>query len=653
MIGNAKETGAYVFGLEHVPLPAAVCDREGYILWANDKLRRLTSEDISTETSLWSIARMIVNAHTLSNLAIIDDIANKPMKAFINGMAYMMHVEKMGIVFGCVFAPCHAAHWNGFILTTEDSQTGASRLPPAADRILETFLFMSKELNRTVEEEELIALFVRIYQDLFPRRLLCIKLFDRDNMSFQQVYANGRLREESHSMVRITKEARAESEMEGEAVRALMKEARIVTTREYLPIFEDGITGFDIPLYDGINFYGILNLEYRRNQNLLLTDRSIAVPVAHQMCGALRNARLIAETRLLKDYLEKLLDQANAPVIVLNRDREITMFNQAVERQTGYSREEWLDRDVMTFICEEDRERLTAVIIRVMLGQQRSGVEIRFNHADGRRKADIVFNIAPVLSGSGAVEGIILVGQDLTEIRNLQNQIIRSEKLATLGQVAAGVAHEVGNPLTSISVYANFLVKKLDGIIDPRDLEKLGRIVEASARIHTFTRALVSYGRPLREKASRISVQSLLERALSFCEHLLDRAGAEVVLEVEDGLPTITGIMGNLEQVFVNLITNACHALQGGGTIRLTARSTQGQTVVITVQDTGYGIAEDKLDEIFEPFFSTKPEGLGTGLGLSIARRILTDHNADITVVSEVGQGTTFTITVPMKKDGG
>lgn len=629
-------------------MPAVVCDRKGFILWANERMRALIPSEISTDTPLWSIVRVVADESALVDLGKIADIEKKPVKTFVQGDSYTLHIEKMGIVFGCVFAPMHVAHFNGFSLSTLSAEQGASGLTPDADRILEAFLFMSRALNRSVLEEELTALFVRIYRDLFPGRLFCIKLFDRESMSLQQVYANGRLREESHSMIRITKEAQVETGLRGEAIQLFIKQARIVTTYEYLPIFEDGISGFDIPLYDGAHFYGLLNMEYQTRGNALSTDRAIAIPIAHQMCTALRNARLVSETLLLKDYLEKLLDQANAPVIVLNRDRRITVFNRAIERRTGYQRVQWYDEDLMAFVSDGDRERFGGIIRRVMLGEQHAAVESQFSHADGRQTADFVFNIAPVLSGSGEVEGVILVGQDLTEVRKLQKQIIRSEKLATLGQVAAGVAHEVGNPLTSISVYANFLAKNLDGVIEDADLEKIKRIVEASARIHTFTRALVTYGRPLREKAAEISIQSLLERALSFCEHLIDKAGAEVLLEVAPGLPDIVGIMGNLEQVFVNLITNACHALKGGGTIRLTAAAAAPNLIRITVQDTGYGIAPERLEDIFEPFYSTKPEGLGTGLGLSIVRRILTDHDADISVESELGKGTTFTIVFPI-----
>jgi PAS domain S-box-containing protein len=359
---------------------------------------------------------------------------------------------------------------------------------------------------------------------------------------------------------------------------------------------------------------------------------------------------LIAETTLLKDYLAKILDQAAAPVVVINRDRAVVVVNQAMELQTGRNRDDFLGKDLISFVADTERERLTAVLLRVMLGEQKSSQSLRFPHIDGKREANIVFNLAPVLSAETDVEGIILVGQDLSEIRNLQQQIIHSEKLATLGQVAAGVAHEVSNPLTFIAVYANYLYKKLEGVIDASDVEKIKRIVEAAARIQTFTRELVTYGRPSREKSTLLDVQSLLERALSFCEHLIDQSDATATLEVETGIKQIDGIRGHLEQVFVNLITNACHAMEGGGgEIRVTARVEEDNWVVIETADTGCGILPEHLESVFEPFFTTKPEGLGTGLGLSIVRNILTEHHGSISVQSTPRQGAVFTVKLPAK----
>ncbi len=650
MVPNKENQGSYVFGLEHVPLPAVVCDRKGYVLWTNTHFTNLIDRDVVQPGTLVS-DHVTVLAEKLDLLDLRGLAKNngRPTKVLIAGAYFTMYLERMGMVFGCVFAPERVVEENGRPEQKQGLPRG-SRVPPATDRILEVFLFLSQELNRMGPEEELIPLFIRIYQDLFPGRLLCIKLYDRDHRSFEQVYANGRLREESHSRVRLTKEAVKEHGLDTDEGAALIKRAKMVTTYEYLPIFEDGITGFDVPLYDGTDFYGILNFEYWKNEELLPPDMAIAVPIAHQMCASLRNSHLIAETLLLKEYLEKLLDQANAPVIVVNRDRRITVFNQAIERQTGFSRVDHLDKDLMTVFDEEEKERLTSILVRVMLGEQRSSVKVRIPHADGKREAHIVFNMAPIMSSHQELEGVILVGQDLTEIRSLQQQIIHSEKLATVGQIAAGVAHEVSNPLTSIAVYANYLAKKLDGTIEPADVEKIKRIVEASARIQSFTRELVTYGRPSREKAMLLEVRPLLERAFSFCEHLLDKVGAEAVVSVPDDIKRIHGIRGNLEQVFVNLITNACHALQGtGGTIRFDAEAVDRNWIRIAVSDTGIGIPSERLNRIFEPFYSTKPEGLGTGLGLSIVRNILTEHNAEIEVESELGKGTTFTLRIPVK----
>jgi two-component system NtrC family sensor kinase len=239
------------------------------------------------------------------------------------------------------------------------------------------------------------------------------------------------------------------------------------------------------------------------------------------------------------------------------------------------------------------------------------------------------------------------VGQDLTEIRALQSQVIHSEKLATLGQVTAGVVHELNNPLTSISVYASYLAKKLDGQLEEPDIERLKRIVEAAGRIQSFTRDLVAYARPSSEEPVIIKVPNLLKKALSFCEHLIDQSEADVVLDVADNLEPIYGIRGQLEQVLVNLLTNACHALpDSGGTIIISAHAIDDERIRVSIKDTGHGIPEDRLSQVFEPFYTSKPEGQGTGLGLSIVRNILVNHNAEITVESEVGKGATFTITM-------
>jgi PAS domain S-box-containing protein len=393
----------------------------------------------------------------------------------------------------------------------------------------------------------------------------------------------------------------------------------------------------------------VINFEYAHTNGIMDVDRLMVRPLAHQMCAALRNARLVAETTLLKDYSENLLDQANAPMVVVSRKGTITTVNQAFERLTGYDRKDVLGINFTSLIPENERTqtRTLSVWLKAIRGERVSNLELRIPHADGKTTAHIVFNIASLKSSVGEPEWAILVGQDLTEIKALENQIIHSEKLATLGQVAAGVAHELNNPLTSITVYASYLKKKLNENIDESDQKKIDRIVQAAARIQKFSRDLVTYARPSGEEPSLINIAEVLEHSLSFCEHFIEEASAKIEFKVDDGIQPIYGIRGQLEQVFVNLITNACHALTGeNDKIRVAASPTEDGCIKITFSDSGHGIPKDKVDRIFEPFFSTKPEGKGTGLGLSIARNILLNHNAEIDVESSVGKGTTFTISI-------
>ncbi|HUT79234.1 MAG TPA: ATP-binding protein, partial [Polyangia bacterium] len=413
----------------------------------------------------------------------------------------------------------------------------------------------------------------------------------------------------------------------------------------YRPVFADGREGFDVLLADSTSVYGMINVEFREGGAAIEADRVQVVPLAHQLSAALRNARSIAETLFLKDYLEQLLDHANAPVVVLDRQGCITRVNRAIERLTGIDRVELLGEPFASLIAEPERARLLPAVLAAVRGDQARGIEVHLPRAGDGGLAHISFNSAAISSAVGEIEAVIFVGQDLTEVRALQKQVIHSEKLATLGQVAAGVAHELNNPLTSITVYGNYLLRKLGGVIDPADQTKLERVVEAAERIQSFTRDLVTYARPSGEEPVLIRVADLVDRALSFCEHMIAGHRADVRVEISKDLAAIYGIRGQLEQVLVNLLTNACHALgPEGGRIEIAARGLDDERIELTVGDSGHGITPENLGHIFEPFFTTKDQGEGTGLGLSIVRNILDNHNAEIRVESEPTSGTRFVI---------
>jgi PAS domain S-box-containing protein len=528
------------------------------------------------------------------------------------------------------------------------SDEGTKAAAGATDsKLLAAFIRLSRELNLSMREDELVKMFADVYNELLPGVLVSIRLLEPERRGLKLVYANGRLREEERDRPRVTTATLGDVDLDRGVLDRLIEAGRIAEVDSYEPVFVGGAEGFEVALCDRNNFYGVLNFERDEQVPELEVEPRLVIPLAHQMTAALRNARLLAETMYLKDYLEKLLDRANAPVIVLDRKGRISVVNQAFERQTGHSRKDILGEELMSLVPEPDRGRMLPGVINAMRGESTANIEVRLPKADGSGVAHIAFNTATILSAFGDVEGVIFVGQDLTEVRQLQKQVIHTEKLATLGQVAAGVAHELNNPLTSITVYGNYLLSRLEGEIDSADTARLRRILQAAERIQSFTKDLVTYARPSGEEPKLIELGELIDRALSFCEHLIGDRGADVTLDVAEDVPPVYGIRGQLEQVFVNLLTNACHALpEDGGAIFVKAAPVGDDQVEISIEDSGHGIAAEHVDQLFEPFFTTKDQGQGTGLGLSIVRNILENHHAEIGVQSELGQGTKFTITM-------
>jgi signal transduction histidine kinase len=245
----------------------------------------------------------------------------------------------------------------------------------------------------------------------------------------------------------------------------------------------------------------------------------------------------------------------------------------------------------------------------------------------------------------------------LVELRALKSYMVQAEKLSSLGQMAAGMVHELNNPLTSIVAYTDFMLLRATHFED-EDAKRLQRIAESANRMLRFTRDVVSYARPSSELPVNVALHSVIDRALAFCEHVIASVEVEVLREYDARVTSVRGLPEQLVQIFVNLITNACHAMEGpsDGTLRVratkltisTALVLQGTTVRVVVEDTGHGITTENLPLVFAPFFTTKGAGRGTGLGLSIVKNIVDIHQGRIQVESDVGDGARFILLLPL-----
>jgi two-component system, NtrC family, sensor kinase len=236
------------------------------------------------------------------------------------------------------------------------------------------------------------------------------------------------------------------------------------------------------------------------------------------------------------------------------------------------------------------------------------------------------------------------------EIRQLQAALVQIHKMASLGEISAGIVHELANPLTSIVAYSDYLIRKAErNHAETEDIERLNRIGTAADRILKFARALTSYARPSGETPASNDLNDIIDKALVFCDHIICESNVEVSRESPEPLPVVTGISGQLIQVFVNLITNACQAMSPeGGQLRIRTEPVEhGRSVMVTLVDSGPGIRGDLLVRIFEPFFTTKEQSKGTGLGLSIVRYILASHGGEVGVDSTPGNGASFRVVLP------
>ena len=527
---------------------------------------------------------------------------------------------------------------------------------PTTPQILESLNQASRETRGFATDEKILRAYVHALERLYPTTRFAMRLSPRTAEDAAIVQATTHhVRPEAAQEVAITEAGLLRAGLPQPAAEPPGMRLR----RTYEPILVAGPTerefpadGLDVPLSIAGEVIGVLAAELERGTPLPPRLEDALLMTASQASAAIESGRLRREALHLRDYLEKLLEHANIPVLVVGRDRNIRVVSSAFVRITGLNRDQLAAKDVLQLAGQSDRTRVLSAFVNAIRGREVPPFELRLPKAGGGN-ARLQFTLSPILDSEGRVAGVIAIGQDRTEVRELEGQVIHAENLATLGQLAAGIVHEINNPLTSISVYGEYLLSKLtrSGAEDD-DVKRVERILRSSDRIMSFTRNLLTYARPSKEEAHPLVLNDVLEEAVGFCEHVIRESGVTIVRDYGYNLPKVRAVSGQLHQVFVNLITNACNAAHDeGGEIRLTTRLVGRDRVHVRVEDNGVGIGSDDIKRVFEPFFSTRRRGKGTGLGLSIVKSIVERHGGSIEIDSEMGVGTIVVVTLPCPVD--
>jgi PAS domain S-box-containing protein len=506
-------------------------------------------------------------------------------------------------------------------------------------------LDLSRELAQAHAREDVAAALARALSSLFPGRAHRIRLLDPKTLAPVSVPVSSRPSPDAPHPIALRRAAVRHGGLSEAALES--GGVRLVDVDE--PVCEGCVRAVAVPLAVGSQLYGVVSLEYPPGApGDPAVDEPLLLQVTNPAALGVRNLKSVEELTFLKTYLEELLENANALIVVTNRQHQVLVFNRAIARLTGFGIDEALGADLLGLLPAAERERTRAIFERSIAGEAVTGFETRLALSGGG-EALVAFHTAPIVGHGGDVEGVIAIGQDLTALRAMEQRAEHFQRLAAFGRLAAGIVHELNNPLVAVVTYSDHLLERRRGsALDPGDAEKLRRIRDAGERIQRLARDLITYARPSADRPEPLDLGSLLDQVARMCDPALRDARARLRLELEPA-PRILGGRASLLQVFVNLVTNAAHALPPeGGTVTL-GLSSRGEEVVARISDDGRGMPPEVRARIFEPFFSTKEGGRGVGLGLSIVQGIVARHGGSIEVASEPGQGTTFTVTLPVR----
>ncbi|GEM_PF-530107 len=359
--------------------------------------------------------------------------------------------------------------------------------------------------------------------------------------------------------------------------------------------------------------------------------------------------RDVTEEEQTKEFLEAVLYTSADAIVGLDENHNIVSWNIGAENLFGHRAKEIMDKPLSILWpehgkIEDELERISQLV-------QKEGSISNYESEMSTRGGDHILvnlTISLLRDKLGKVRGYSVIVRDVTEQKALEQQVIHAEKLAAIGQLTAGLAHEMGTPLNIVSGRAEYLLADLPEN-NPRR-ESLQTIIHQTERMTKLIDNLLKFSRPQKVHYTKLELPEVMEGVLNLLETQLEKSFVTVDFRVDPDLPAIEADYNQLQQVFLNLILNSIQAMRSGGRLDLEAKPIDGRAVRIVISDTGSGIDPENLPRIFEPFFTTKDSGQGTGLGLAIVSKILRDHGGSIQADSGLGRGTIFTIQLPLSQ---
>ncbi len=392
-----------------------------------------------------------------------------------------------------------------------------------------------------------------------------------------------------------------------------------------------------IPLISRNRVIGVIWVDnYFNNRPITEEDMHFLNAFSNHVASAIENARLFERVKLTEQELENIFESISDMVYFVSDDYVIKNINRAVSRRLGKAPEEIIGRKCYEVFHGTDEPWQSCPHRRTVERREAFVQEFEDSFLGGT----FIMSCSPIFDGSGGFIGTVNILSDITELKNLRERVVKTERMAALGEVAARVAHEIRNPLVSLGGFARRLEKKLDGGMK----EYADIIAKEVSRLETILNEILSFVKETRIRKEHVDAQKLMEEVISVTRSEMDERGISLVQDFGEAVELFVD-PNRLKDALLNIVKNAMQALGRNGTISLRIYR-KNNTCVIEIKDTGPGIAREDLPFIFDPFYTTKKEG--TGLGLTITHRIIEEHDGRIEVDSTAGQGSTFRVLLPL-----
>ena len=520
-----------------------------------------------------------------------------------------------------------------------------NQLADQQQKILQAQLDISQELSSGTDAADLLHHILAVSRDVFRFENAIIRLFDEKQEVLLTAASFGYASEAAEMEIRSGEGVMGRAAATGAPVLV----ADVSQVNGYISGISDARSELAVPLLVQGRVIGVFNVESNRPDAFQESDIPPLMTLASLAAIAIENARLYrglqragARNQALDQLNSQILESSSLGIYTLDTRFRITSWNPQMEKFSGVSKQQALGKKLQKLFPHLRDEGFEEALLQVL--EQAAPGKLKLAHRNLQGELRFQKRRLTPLVENDQIRGVLVMVEDITEFRRLMDQTIQSEKLAEVGRLSAGIAHEVNNPL-SVIAYATELLQREEAP-STFQTELLDRIASEVERLRTLTGGLLSFSRSGETRMRSVDLVQTLRDVLLLLEYELNRHQIKLS-ENFVSVPPIQGDPNKLKQVFINLIMNACQAMGRGGKLTVSSGIETDGCVYVAIADNGPGIPEDIRDQVFEPFFSTKKEGEGTGLGLYLSRNIIREHDGLLQLDSVPGEGTSFRLLFP------